>query len=143
VLWDGHRTTVLLEGVEADLDAQARAAQLGPECVAPQLPAGPHRGRISVPPSRLGAVAAALDGLPGMRWLAEAGVGTVHVASDDPSALAGARDAAHHCDGWLLREAGGPDGFGGFGLPLPNAELHARIKDAFDPSGKFNPGRLT
>ena len=48
---------------------------------------------------------------------------------------------AHEHGGWLLREAGG-DGIDGFGHALPNHELMRRVKDAFDPAGKFSPGRL-
>jgi FAD/FMN-containing dehydrogenase len=73
--------------------------------------------------------------------MAELGIGTVHVAGDDASVLAGARAAAEMHAGWLLREAGG-DGIDGFGRPLPNHELMRRVKDAFDPAGKFSPGRL-
>jgi FAD/FMN-containing dehydrogenase len=43
--------------------------------------------------------------------------------------------------GWLLREAGAP-GLDPFGGPPPNLPLLARIKDAFDPAGKLNRGRL-
>jgi glycolate oxidase FAD binding subunit len=142
VLFDGRTAHVLLEGVTADIEAQAAAAQLGAPTAAPQLPEGPHRGRISIAPAHVTAIGRALDTLSGARWLAEAGVGTVHVASDDPATLAAARDAAHAAGGWLLRESGGSPGFDGFGVPLPNAELHARISNAFDPRGKCNPGRL-
>jgi hypothetical protein len=38
-------------------------------------------------------------------------------------------------------EAGGGDD-DGFGIPLPNAGVMTRIKDALDPAGKCNPGRL-
>jgi hypothetical protein len=74
-------------------------------------------------------------------WLAEWGVGTVHVASDTEAGLADARAAASAADGWLLREAGGP-GLDGFGVGLPNTPVMARIKGAFDPTGKLAPGRL-
>src|SRR5262249_53385457 len=107
---------------------------------APALPAGPHRGRISVRPSALRELAPALDTL-GARWTAEVGVGTVHVATDDEHALAGARAAAVAAGGWLLREAGAP-GLDGFGGILPNAKLMGRVLDAFDPEGKLSPGRL-
>jgi glycolate oxidase FAD binding subunit len=142
VLFDGRRTHVLLEGEAADLEAQASTLQLGSPTGAPTLPVGAHRGRISVPPAQVTAIGRALDALPGARWLAEAGVGTVHIACDDAITLAGARDAAHEASGWLLREARGPKGFDPFGVPVPNAELHSRIKAAFDPLGKCNPGRL-
>jgi glycolate oxidase FAD binding subunit len=138
MLWDGHRVRVLLEGNPADVDAQSSG--LGPS-EAPELPAGEHRGRISVAPGELAALAPELDAIPGARWCAELGVGTVHVAGDDSAVLTGARAAAHAHDGWLLRESGG-DGIDGFGRPLPNAALMRRVKDAFDPTGKLAPGRL-
>ena len=77
----------------------------------------------------------------GVRWLAEAAIGTVHVASDDPGSLAAARAVAHGHGGWLLREAGAPH-LDGFGTGLPNGALAARVKDALDPRGVCNPGRL-
>jgi FAD/FMN-containing dehydrogenase len=84
----------------------------------------------------------ALDAIEGCRWIAEAGVGTVHVATDSPAGLAVARRAADSAGGWLLREAGGGDGFDGFGRDLPDRAIARRLKDAFDPAGKLSPGRL-
>jgi glycolate oxidase FAD binding subunit len=140
VLWDGRVSTVLVEGVVADIDAETRAMGLTRADTGPALPDGPHRGRISIRPSRVRAVAPALDAA-GVRWLAEVGVGTVHVASDTEGGLAAARVAAEAHGGWLLREAGAP-GLDGFGAALPNARLQERIRAAFDPTGKFSPGRL-
>jgi FAD/FMN-containing dehydrogenase len=61
----------------------------------------------------------------------------------DPQAgaLVRAREIAAAHGGWLLREAGG-EGVDGFGRPLPNLTLMRRIKTAFDPTNKCNPGRL-
>lgn len=139
LLWDGATTRVLLEGHPDDLDQQAGAAGLVPS-EAPALPDGAHRGRIAVPPAALGALRADLDAA-GVRWVAEGGIGTVHVAADDASALAAARAAAHRQGGWMLREAGAPD-LDGFGTALPDAALQRRIKAAFDPDGRLAPGRL-
>jgi FAD/FMN-containing dehydrogenase len=83
----------------------------------------------------------ALARTEGLRWLAEVGVGTVHVAADDPVLLGAARAVAESAGGWMLREVGAPD-LDGFGAALPNAAVMARIKDAFDPTGKLSPGRL-
>ena len=138
MLWDGQQVFVRLEGAEADVDAQSAGLE---SSAVPELPNGTHRGRVSVPPGALETVGAALGAVPGARWCAELGVGTVHVAGDDVSVLAAARAIAHDHDGWLLREAGGA-GLDGFGRALPNAELMQRVKDAFDPTGKFAPGRL-
>jgi FAD/FMN-containing dehydrogenase len=77
-----------------------------------------------------------------VRWCAELGVGTVHVAADDASAFGHARSIAHTHGGWMLREAGGAPDDDGYGCELPNASLMRRVKDAFDPQWKLNPGRL-
>jgi glycolate oxidase FAD binding subunit len=135
VLWDGRTAHVLLEGVRADVDAEAHG--MAP-ATTPELPVGPHRGRISVAPGHVRALTGDLDGL---RWCAELGVGTVHVACEAPTELQRARRAAERHGGWLLREAGG-DGIDGFGSALPNRALMRRIKHAFDPTGKLAPGRL-
>jgi glycolate oxidase FAD binding subunit len=138
LLWDGTTTHVLLEGAAADVAAQAEGLT---EADAPLLPTGPHRGRISVAPGTIVRLGGALDAIPGARWCAELGVGTVHIAGDDESVLSAARQAAAASDGWLLREEGGA-GIDGFGCALPNAALMRRVKDAFDPSGKLAPGRV-
>ena len=134
-LWDGSIEHVLLEGRAADVDAQTNFEP----AVAPSFPSGRHRGRISVAPEQVDALANALDG---SRWCAERGVGTVHVACDDLETFARARRAAHEHDGWMLRVAGGASDEDGFGTELPGADLQRRIKDAFDPDAKLNPGRI-
>jgi glycolate oxidase FAD binding subunit len=132
VLVDESGTRVLLEGETADV-AHDLAALGGHECAAPLLPDGAHRGRLSVPTPDLAGVLARLPAT-GVRWVAEAGVGTVHVAADNSAALLAARALAEEYGGWMLREAGlaGDDGFG---VGLPNAALMGRIAAAFDPSG--------
>jgi glycolate oxidase FAD binding subunit len=139
--WDGTRTHVLLEGVGADVDAE-RALIEGSTAdgVAPPWPTGAHRGRVSVRPSALRSLAPALE-RAAVHWVAEVGVGTVHVATDDERALAAARAAAVEAGGWLLREAGSPS-LHGFGDALPNRKLAARVRAAFDPDGKLSPGRF-
>jgi glycolate oxidase FAD binding subunit len=146
VLWDGRTTHVLLEGHPDDVAAQIAAGGLTPSTAgAVPWPTGPFRGRISVAPGRLAELASALgaagDGAGGhVRWLAEGGVGTVHVAADAAGPLLAARAAAEAHDGWLLREAGA--GVDGHGRTVPNADVHRRLKASFDPTGKMNPGRL-
>jgi glycolate oxidase FAD binding subunit len=137
-LWTGDGEMVLLEGVETDVRAQARGFE--PLDAAPALPSGPHRGRISVAPGRVRDVGHALNG--SVRWCAELDVGTVHVAGDEPAALTRARAVAHAHGGWMLREAGGGPEEDGFGRPVPNLALMRRIKEAFDPARRCNPGRL-
>jgi hypothetical protein len=141
IAWDGATTRVLLEGHADDVAAEANAARLETEDGPPAWPNGTHRGRISVRPSRLRDLAPALDEIDGVRWLAEVGVGTVHLAADDAAALVAARAAAVERDGWLLREAGAP-GVHGYGDSLPNFAILERIRVAFDPTGKLSPGRL-
>jgi glycolate oxidase FAD binding subunit len=140
IAWDGTTTHVLLEGHPDDVAAEAQAADLGEEGSTPPRPEGPHRGRVSVRPGVVHEVASELDTIDGMRWLAEVGVGTVHVATDDVDGLLAARDAATGAGGWLMREAGG-NGVDGFAA-IPNHDLMARIRAAFDPERKLNPGRL-
>ncbi|HSO96611.1 MAG TPA: FAD-binding protein [Acidimicrobiia bacterium] len=134
-------TRVLLEGHPDDVAAQARAASLLPADGPPPRPAGPHQGRISVRPDRVEALGHELASIGGLEWVAEWGVGTVHVAAPTVAAVAAARAAAHAAGGWLLRTAGAPE-LDGFGVELPNGALMARIKAAFDPHGKLAPGRL-
>jgi glycolate oxidase FAD binding subunit len=138
--WDGTRTHVLLEGIGADVDAERARVDGANGAGAPNWPAGPHRARISVRPSALAALAPRLDAA-GVRWLAEVGVGTVHVGADEQEALAAARTAALATGGWLLRESGAP-GLDGFGSVFPNAKLAERVRAAFDPEGKLSPGRI-
>ena len=130
--------SVLLEGYPEDLAAESARIGAAAATGAPGLPTGAHQGRISVRPGRVDAVTRALTAV-GLRALGEAGIGTVHVAAPTTEALATARDIAHNEGGWLLREVGGDDGFG---IPLPNVALMTRIRDALDPEGKCNPGRL-
>jgi FAD/FMN-containing dehydrogenase len=141
VAWDGRSTHVLLEGDPHDVEAERRA--VGSEVVPgpPSWPDGPHRGRISVRPAAVPRVGHGLAELPGVAFLAEVGVGTVHVAADTEAGLAAARRLATQEGGWLLREVGAP-GLDGFGCTLPNLAVMRRLRDAFDPAGKLARGRL-
>jgi glycolate oxidase FAD binding subunit len=140
IAWDGERTHVLIEGVAADVASERQAAGAEPVAAAPQSPEGPHRGRIAISPAGIRGLTPELADT-GVRWLAEIGVGTVHVAADSEAALAAARAAAARHGGWLLREAGAP-GLDGFGVPLPNRGIMQRIRAAFDPQDKLNASRL-
>jgi glycolate oxidase FAD binding subunit len=140
VLWDGQTMSVLLEGHAGDVDHDLGTGDLHATPSPATFPEGAHRGRISVRPRAIAHLAADLDAIR-CRWLAEVGVGTVHVAADDPADLAAARVAAHRVGGWLLREAGAPD-LDGFGIELPNAAIVHRLRERFDPDGKLAPGRM-
>lgn len=111
VLWDGRSTWVLLEGHPADVEDQASALGTG---FAPTggPPAVPAVGRRSLRPSALAAAGASLR--PGT-FLAELGVGVVHL--EDDAALP--RDDPQ----------------------VSTLDLNRRVKESFDPSGRLNPGR--
>ena len=77
--------------IRDDVEAQERDAGLTPGADAgPRGPPDAHRGRVSVPPGALGALARRLADVD-CAWLAEGGVGTVHVAAATEPALAAAR----------------------------------------------------
>jgi glycolate oxidase FAD binding subunit len=135
-VWDGNEVRALVEGRAVDVATQRNGYS---SCAAPARLIGGHVGRISVAPAAIDHVAAEL---PAGQWQAELGVGTIRVAVDAAEQLVTARALAHEHGGWLLREAGGRSDDDGFGVPLPNREVARRIKDAFDPDGKCNPGRL-
>jgi FAD/FMN-containing dehydrogenase len=141
VLGDDRGTHVRLDGHPDDVDAQVARASLEGVARGPALPEGRHRGRASVRTGALAPLTRELRARPGCRFLAEHGVGTVHVATDDAAELRAVRAAATKHGGWLIREAGG-DADDGFGTALPDAALHRRLKLAFDPEGRLNPGRL-
>lgn len=106
ILWDGTTTWALLEGHPADVASERATAGSGLVEVAgpPPLPTG---GRVSVAPGDLRTATVALG-----PFVAEVGIGTVHVAEPPPP------------------------------RPVPGAaELHRTVKAAFDPSGRLNPGR--
>lgn len=139
IAWDGSTTWCLVEGHAVDVDAEMSAADLVEEDP-PTWPDGPFRGRISVRPRDLASVGELLTRVGDLRWLGEAGVGTIHVASDEPGPLRRARQIAADAGGWLLAEAG--EGVDPLGRPLPNDGVMRRLKEALDPAGKMNPGRL-
>ena len=104
IAWDGGRTHLLVEGVAADVESERLRAGAEPVASAPAMPDGPHRGRISIRPAGICDLAPAL-GESGVRWLAEVGVGTVHVAADSEAALAARTPLRRTADGSSAKRA--------------------------------------
>ena len=90
VLWDGHDVHVLLEGAPADVEAQGRTM------TAATAPGIPVRTASRSDLDRARSDPHAAPDLTGtdVRWCAELGVGTVHVAADSADALRAARGRA-------------------------------------------------
>jgi hypothetical protein len=113
ILWNGAQVWVLLEGSATEVRVARSALGSGwTEAEAPNLAGVPVRR--SLRPS-------ALRGLPALSldtpWLAEIGVGTVHVEANDPAFLP-------------------------ITLADPRvAALNEAVRVAFDPTGRCNPGR--
>ena len=109
-------SAVLFEGVAADVDAQgAGSPRSTPR---PRFPTA--RTAAASRCARRACARARTRARRARAWCAELGVGTVHVAADDASALAHARVRSPHAHGgWMFREAGGPPDDDGYGCPLP------------------------
>ncbi|HET6811459.1 MAG TPA: FAD-binding protein [Acidimicrobiales bacterium] len=112
LLWDGARAWALLEGHPSDVDAEAAAlGRAWQECAGP--PVLPTGARVSLDPTAVLAWAAER---PSGSFVAELGVGVVHLV-----------------DGGAVPPSPPPAG--------PVLDLNQRVKAAFDPEGRLNPGR--
>jgi glycolate oxidase FAD binding subunit len=136
-----------LGGTEAEVRMQA--ADLGSDPVPglawPQPLDQPHRFDLRVP-ARLTAEAASRarslhpDGLRVAH-----GVGEIRLGFSDPEpgSLQELRGWAEHVGGALIVAAGpGAALIDPWGTPPPSVPLQRRVKEAFDPRGVVNPGRL-
>jgi hypothetical protein len=108
LLWDGLRCFVLLEGNGRDVQLEAEAHGLG-ACDAPNIMRFAHRWSVS--PSEIEGSLSQIGVQPG-EYLAEVGVGIIHLDSAPPPRLVS------------------PQIF----------TLHQRIKHNLDPEGRLNPG---
>jgi glycolate oxidase FAD binding subunit len=147
--WHDRRLTLRLSGAPAALRA-ARERLGGEELPAPQADdfwqsvreqSHPYftgnLWRIAVPTT---ASPLPLPGAPFVEW--HGGLRWLRAEADPPAVRAAARAAGGHAtlfraDDALKRVAGAFDD-----LPATLLTLHRRVKQAFDPAGIFNPGRL-
>ena len=75
----------------------------------------------------------------GKDWRALVGVGIAWIGADGPQELAAIRVRAAALGG-IAPVVRGPGGLGE--TPVPGAEIHARLRAAFDPAGILAPGRF-
>ena len=124
-------THVLLEGVAADVDAQAR----GLDAVRrpPALPDGAHRGRISVAPGALARARPRARPAPACAGAPSSASAPCTSPPTTPTALAAARARRARARRLDAARGGRRPASTGSAAPLPNAALMRRIKDAFDP----------
>jgi glycolate oxidase FAD binding subunit len=149
--WRDGTLAIRLSGAEAAVKAARNA--LGGEVVDPvgaarfweglreqsdafftSLPRGHALWRLSVPavtePSQL----------PGPQWMEWGGAQRWWVTDADAAAV---RKLAHGAGGHATLYRPGPQRAGVFTpLPEPVMAIHRRLKESFDPTGIFNPGRM-
>ena len=126
IAWDGtHDARAARRASRPTSRPSARAPRLDPRRAAPGVARRARTAAASRCARRRSRRSRRRSTAPACGWLAEVGVGTVHVAADDVRrASSGAGAAAGAVGGWMLREAGAP-GLDGFGCALPNARADA------------------
>lgn len=122
---------VLLEGHPEDATAQAREVGLR----ASDAPVVPGPARCAVPVADLPEL---LERLPGSGWLAQWGVGTVHLEAPDVLGDLGASNLGGRVRRLRLDGRVEPD----LARTPANADMHRRIRQAFDPHGVLAPWRF-
>jgi glycolate oxidase FAD binding subunit len=148
--WMDGSLTLRLSGAEAAV--RASTARLGGERIADEAAHAFWRGlreqhadwfvaNAGVPLWRLSLPSSAAPLRLTGRQLIEWGGAQRWLASDVPAADIRARAATLGGHATLFR-GGARDGAVFTPLPAPLMAIHRRLKDAFDPAGIFNPGRL-
>jgi hypothetical protein len=132
VLTSSSGSWILLEGHPKDADDLSSHLGLQP-CAEPDLPTGL---RVSVPPAHLDTW---LAGLPAHGWVAEWGVGTVHLEHET---LDNRQAAALEAIGGRQLRLRSPKLAEDLATVAGHQTVHARLRRACDPHGVFAPWRF-
>lgn len=136
VLLEPGRLSVEVIGPPADLVPPDGMAAGG----APDAPRWDAEVMVGVPPTRLPALAAVLEGM-GRPFRAELGVGTCRVGVETADHVAAVRAAALEHEGHAVVVDAPPALRGDpWGPPPPGVHLMARLRDGLDPAHILNPG---
>lgn len=142
-------SAVYLGGTEAEIAAQA--AGLGhraePGLAWPEPVSGPVRVSLRVPPAHVAAGVSRIAAWPGVTFRAQHGVGIIEIGCGEIAAdeVCGLRRWAEARSGALVLLAGPGDlaaAVDPWGTPPASLAIQRRIKEAFDPAGILNVGKL-
>ena len=145
VIQTNQGTRVLLGGTRSEVDAQIATLDgvARPGLEYPTRLASDLGGTVLVPPRRTAdAVAMLIATVPGVEYQAAHGVGEIRFGVDTAhaDAVLQMRTWTETAGGWLIRTAG--DAIEPWGTPPHSVALQRKVKEAFDPIGVCNPGRL-